>query len=474
MKKILLSIVLLAIGLVAISQNEFNNGSGDSFWGTDANWSYTHAPDATEDVVIPTGEACTIQSATDAYAKTVTVEDGASLDLQGTLTILGLVWNDVTNPITERTWMDRNLGASRVATDRSDVLAYGSFYQWGRLSDGHQSPYSATNPAQSADDDPGHGDFIIGSSDWLSTQNDGLWQGLSGTNNPCPTGYRVPTVIEWEAERGSWDSHDDDGAFGSVLKLTTDAGDRDFSTGNIKTGDAGYWSSKVSGVYSEYLYIDGSSASAGLHKDRANGYTVRCIKGAEEEVQTVTNPTTLEIWMDRNLGASRVATSSTDPFAYGSLYQWGRFRDGHQSRFSNTTTVLSTTDVPGHGDFIATSSNPFDWRNPKNDNLWQGTDGINNPCPDGFRLPTETEWEAERVSWATQDPAGAFGSPLKLTVGGNHAYNGLPAFVGEHGYYWSSSVVVDGESSIHLKIDDIPGIEDSPRSYGYSVRCIKD
>ncbi|PKG42563.1 hypothetical protein, partial [Psychroflexus sp. MES1-P1E] len=34
----------------------------------------------------------------------------------------------------------------------------------------------------------------------------------------------------------------------------------------------------------------------------------------------VTNPITGEIWMDRNLGASQVATSSIDAAAYGDLY----------------------------------------------------------------------------------------------------------------------------------------------------------
>ncbi len=38
----------------------------------------------------------------------------------------------------------------------------------------------------------------------------------------------------------------------------------------------------------------------------------------------VYNPATGKIWMDRNLGASRVAQSSIDEEAYGYLYQWGR------------------------------------------------------------------------------------------------------------------------------------------------------
>jgi hypothetical protein len=92
-----------------------------------------------------------------------------------------------------------------------------------------------------------------------------------------------------------------------------------------------------------------------------------------------------QVWMDRNLGASRVATSSTDSAAYGDLYQWGRGADGHQIRTSGTTDVTSDTDVPGHDDFITTNTSPYDWRSPQNDNLWQGVSGINNPCPDMFR-----------------------------------------------------------------------------------------
>ena len=56
--------------------------------------------------------------------------------------------------------------------------------------------------------------------------------------------------------------------------------------------------------------------------------------------------------MDRNLGASQVATSSDDAASYGDLYQWGRGTDGHQIRTSATTTTLSSADVPGHGNFI--------------------------------------------------------------------------------------------------------------------------
>lgn len=108
--------------------------------------------------------------------------------------------------------------------------------------------------------------------------------------------------------------------------------------------------------------------------------TVHCT-GTPTLVVDVMNPSTGEIWMDRNLGASQVATSSTDAAAYGDLYQWGRAADGHQCRTSNTTSTNATTDTPSHGDFILEGGSPQDWRVPQNDNLWQGVNGVNNPCP---------------------------------------------------------------------------------------------
>lgn len=64
----------------------------------------------------------------------------------------------------------------------------------------------------------------------------------------------------------------------------------------------------------------------------------------ETAVVDVTNPATGRTWMDRNLGASRAATSPTDAQALGDLYQWGRSADGHQKKNSPTTTHQSSSE----------------------------------------------------------------------------------------------------------------------------------
>ena len=152
---------------------------------------------------------------------------------------------------------------------------------------------------------------------------------------------------------------------------------------------------------------------------------------------TVTSPATGRIWLDRNLGASQVAASSADAEAYGDSYQWGRNPDGHEKRTSQTTSSLSNSDTPGHGMFVTINSDNYDWRSPQNNNLWQGVNGVNNPCPEGFRIPTAAEWEAERASWSSNNIVGAFASPLKLPAAGNRHYiSGSLYNVGSGGYYW--------------------------------------
>ncbi len=201
--------------------------------------------------------------------------------------------------------------------------------------------------------------------------------------------------------------------------------------------------------------------------------SVFCTSGPTAIVD-VTNPTTGKTWMDRNLGASQAATSSTDDAAYGDLYQWGRRADGHQCRTSPTTATLSSIDQPAHGDFIlGPSAAIVDWRSPQNTNLWQGANGVNNPCPSGYRIPAETELEEERLSWSTNTSVGAFAFALKLPTPGLRYYNGLLLDVGTTGYYWSNTVSgVNSrcQSFNSSGVDMIP----SMRALGLAVRCIKD
>jgi uncharacterized protein (TIGR02145 family) len=199
--------------------------------------------------------------------------------------------------------------------------------------------------------------------------------------------------------------------------------------------------------------------------------SVFCASGPTAVIDVV-NPTTGKTWMDRNLGATQVATSATDAAAYGDLYQWGRRSDGHQCRTSATTSILSTVDQPVHGDFVLESGSPKDWRSPQNNNLWQGVNGINNPCPSAYRIPTESELNAERLSWASNTIAGAYASILKFSLAGSRSGSGTLSAVGSNGVFWSSTISTS--QARYLLISSTPGISNNPRVNGYSVRCIKN
>ncbi len=201
--------------------------------------------------------------------------------------------------------------------------------------------------------------------------------------------------------------------------------------------------------------------------------TVNCAAGVTAVVD-VTNPTTGKIWMDRNLGATQVATSSTDVNSYGDLYQWGRRADGHQCRTSATIATLSSVDQPAHGNFILAPGSPYDWRSPQNTNLWQGVNGVNNPCPSGYRIPTETEINAERLSWSQNNSVGAFASPLKLPMAGyRNSSNGSLSNVGASGYYWSSTVSGTSSRYLYFASSNAYMFGDG-RAPGLTVRCLKD
>lgn len=180
-------------------------------------------------------------------------------------------------------WMDRNLGALQVATDYDDSLAYGDLFQWGRLDDGHQKRDSGTTTTLSSIDDPGHSLFIKLPDriyDWRSPQNNNLWQGVSGINNPCPSGWRIPTSREWDTERLNWTSQNYNGAYVSPLRLPS-AEDRFYNaTPPYPGGPYGaYWSSTVDKGGTYFLSFYGWNAKVrGYDIDRASGLSVRCVK----------------------------------------------------------------------------------------------------------------------------------------------------------------------------------------------------
>ena len=207
-----------------------------------------------------------------------------------------------------------------------------------------------------------------------------------------------------------------------------------------------------------------------------------CDGTSSTEIVKITSAHTNKIWMDRNLGAIRVATSSNDYFAYGCLFQWGRGNDGHASinwtsstegaPVNDTSLDASTGDSPGNARFIIGQP---DWRSTENSTLWSTSNGTNNPCPSGFRVPTIAEFtnELDVTAYAISDATTAFESPFKfVTAGARKSNDGSLDNPNVAGLYWTQTNESSDASSV--VIHSIRTVLNKSKSFGFSLRCIKN
>lgn len=194
------------------------------------------------------------------------------------------------------------------------------------------------------------------------------------------------------------------------------------------------------------------------------------VSNEQETVLSATGKT----WMAKNLGANNIATSATDVGSYGALFQWGRPADGHQWRSSATRTGPVSSGFKSTR-FITSSSLPFDWLSTQDDSRWNGSSkGDHDPCPNGFRVPTAAEWDNERQLFPAQNATGALESVLQLpTAGYRHSNTAVLTSVGSSGHYWSSNV--SGIAAQLLSFtSNTADLGTGVRTFGYSVRCIKE
>jgi uncharacterized protein (TIGR02145 family) len=184
-----------------------------------------------------------------------------------------------TSASTTLTFMAHNLGADNSLNQDTPVQGiHGNYYQWGistivagaSTSSGAISGWNANAAANGA---------------WAD--------GSKTANDPCPTGYRVPTNAQWnlvysynaQTTTGSFTSSETNFASAShfdagVNKLTLPAaGYRNDSNGAlINRGSNGYyWSSTENGSSNaNILYFSSINASPSAN-NRRHGFSVRCV-----------------------------------------------------------------------------------------------------------------------------------------------------------------------------------------------------
>ena len=197
--------------------------------------------------------------------------------------------------------------------------------------------------------------------------------------------------------------------------------------------------------------------------------------------KTVQSPYTGRVWLDRNMGASKLCESIDDAACFGGLYQWGRPSDGHEDNESQTTDVKSDTIDNAGNKFIVQS----EWTTDEADGdgslrswQWSKSDG-SSVCPVGFRVPTidELSLEAEKGSLSTIDIA--YASFWNLPAGKYRGY--LGPVVSDNGLtcLWSVTLPLDEALTYHanpLCLDHDEGYTTTSNTYhgmGHHIRCIK-
>jgi len=100
------------------------------------------------------------------------------------------------------------------------------------------------------------------------------------------------------------------------------------------------------------------------------------------------------------------------------------------------------------------------------------------PAPDWFHVPLSTEWKAiyDAYTWLWLSWGTNFATYLKIPMAGGRSYNNLSFFSrGSFGNYWTSTPVnANNVYSLDFNTSYVFPQNNSSRSTGLSVRCLKD
>lgn len=189
------------------------------------------------------------------------------------------------------------------------------------------------------------------------------------------------------------------------------------------------------------------------------------------------------VFLDRNLGATKVAESMTyDYLAAGAYYRWGSY----DVQVSPEMAFLATQSE----DRLVPSVNGVPWNGWGEKLNYQGKeacfwsalatekpDEVKNPCPDGYRIPTRSEFQAACRA-LNCNTAEDIASKLRICITGdfNHKYKyeNIAKF-----QMWTDESLKDTGNSNPLAIifsssKPFESKETGARKRAMTIRCIKE
>lgn len=228
-----------------------------------------------------------------------------------------------------------------------------------------------------------------------------------------------------------------------------------------------YWTRRVSGgTLGSALNMFFSSSFAGTpgSSSFAVAGNVRCVRTPGVEINGV-------FWAESNVDAPKtLAANPQDP---GRFYQWG-INSSTSNDWSATTPGVGVA-IPG-------------WNNSDSRNQWLA--GSTDPCPAGYRVPTQAElislastgnnfvnnWNGTGVNGML---FGTAPNQIFLPAAGfrNNTDGSLFNTVGNiDGTYWSNTFgsMVPNSAAVYTFLSIISQMAEMPRSTGFSVRCVAE
>ncbi len=192
----------------------------------------------------------------------------------------------------------------------------------------------------------------------------------------------------------------------------------------------------------------------------------------------------IQIWMAENLKVTHYPNGDAIPLV-PDYAAWGKLGDNN---IDDAYCFYNNNAGLGYGAL-------YTYAAAVNGTPQTGTNRVQGVCPDGWHLPSDAEW-TEMVNYITSDGhSGTEGNALKTKTGwgnngngtddygfsappgGNRYYgNGSFDYLGYVGHWWSST---EGNNSTafdrHLRYTPAGvGRWNYEKSYGFSVRCLRD